>query len=392
MRKDNKTFEENLKRLYVLSGIKPINESKSSLSTVVETLKINDVNYGIVKESGSYYIKSTKSDIINESTLSYIGGEANRREYKYNSYADALKNLNMMKINMQESFTPQEVDEDTDMDAASDTGEEMGAPEMTEQLEKDIMGDQNGAPGQGGGMPPAPEPAPQGMPPAPDQGGIPPAPEVAPAPAPDQSSNPAQDAEFAQNGDGGDQIDHFVGKLTGELRNQTESLDSNRLKGIINSVLAAVDLQKIDPDTRFEIGKRIKDGKNEQEGDDSGSDGSAAPAPEGQPQPETAPTPAPEQGAPEEQPVQEVFNEVDDLKINEFFHSNRKEVIMEGQKLKVKNILVETKGNQVILTKGDKFFTYNVSDKTIGKLNQLKEHKTTKLMNEEIANYFKKNI
>lgn len=393
MRKDNLSFEDKLKRLHVLSGIKPVNESRQggTLSTVVETVKINETNYGIVKENGFYYIKSTKADTINESTLDYIGGLANKREYKFNSYSDALKNLNMMKINMQESFTPDEIEEDTDMDAQSDAGEEMGAPEMMEQLSKDIMGDQNQDPAQGApeGMPPAPEAAPQAAPaPAPAPEAMPPAPEAAPAP----QTSPDQDAEFAQGGGQQDQVDHFVGKLTGELRTNAESLDSDRLKGIINSVLAAIDLQKIDPDSRFEIGKRIKDGMNAQEdgGEEQnnvGGEPEAAPAPA----PEAEPAPA----APEEEPMQEEVaevNEVDDLKINEFFHNNRKAVVLEGSKLKVKNIMVETVGNKVILTKGDKSHTYNVSEKTIGKLANLIEHKATKLMNEEIANFFKKKI
>jgi len=400
MRKDNRTFEEKLQRLHVLSGIKPINEDenrKGTQSTIVESHKIGGLNYVIVKESGFYFIKTSESDVINENTLKYIGGEANRREFKYNSYADALKNLNLMKqVSLQESWSSnigfskdfKDVSEDTDMDDSAEAGMAMGMTndDMKEQLEKDIMGGQDGSQPQGN---PAPQGAPAPEAPMPEPQAPAPEPQGQPAPAPEGGSpTPEQDAEFAQGNDGGDQIDHFVGKLTGELRQQTETLDSNRLKGIINSVLSAIDLQKIDPDTRFEIGKRIKDGSNKQEGDDEDSQDAA---PEGQSQ-QSAPAPEPQGGAPEEQPMQEKFNKVDDQKINEFFHNNRKEVIMEGSKLKVKNILVETKGNNVILKKGDKSFSYNVSEKTINKLNQLKEHKSNKLMNEEIANFFKKKI
>ena len=400
MRKDNRTFEEKLQRLHVLSGIKPINEDenrKGTQSTIVESHKIGGLNYVIVKESGFYFIKTSESDVINENTLKYIGGEANRREFKYNSYADALKNLNLMKqVSLQESWSSnigfskdfKDVSEDTDMDDSAEAGMAMGMTndDMKEQLEKDIMGGQDGSQPQGN---PAPQGAPAPEAPMPEPQAPAPEPQGQPAPAPEGGSpTPEQDAEFAQGNDGGDQIDHFVGKLTGELRQQTETLDSNRLKGIINSVLSAIDLQKIDPDTRFEIGKRIKDGSNKQEGDDEDSQDAA---PEGQSQ-QSAPAPEPQGGAPEEQPIQEKFNKVDDQKINEFFHNNRKEVIMEGSKLKVKNILVETKGNNVILKKGDKSFSYNVSEKTINKLNQLKEHKSNKLMNEEIANFFKKKI
>jgi hypothetical protein len=203
MRKDNKTFEDNLKRLHVLSGIKPINEdTRSRVATIVETTKAGGLTYGIVKEGGSYYIKSTASDIINESTLDYIGGEANRREFKYNSYPDALKQLNLIKINLQECSNKME----------EPIAEEETAPVM-ERFNTDIAQD---TPPEGNpdmGMPqqqaPAPMSEPSPMPPAPEAQSEP---EPAPMPAPEapaaEPQSPEGNNEFGEEG-GEDQIDHY---------------------------------------------------------------------------------------------------------------------------------------------------------------------------------------
>lgn len=401
MRKDNTTFEDRLKRLHVLSGIKPVNENnQGTLSTVFDTQKIGDVTYGIVRESGFYFIKSTASEIINESTLNYLGGEVNKREYKYKTYADALKNLNLIKIGLQEGLSYNEVAEEETIETAP----------VMERLNTDINQ-----------QPPAPEgmPSPE-MPMAPTQEPAP-MPEPAPAPAPEPAPEPQAPVapeggdEFAQ--DGGDQIDHYVGKLTAELRNAgDEELNGDKVKGVLNSVLAALPIDKIDPDTRLEIARRVKEGKSKGDDDDAPVDDATV---QGQ-NPEPAPMPEPT-----EQPVQEAhydwnkcekdqekeygsketadkvcgaikaghvhedFDEKDDLKINEFFHKNRKNVIYENNKLKVNEILVESDGNSVKLTKGEKSFSYLVSENTINKLNQLIEHKKDRILNEEIKNYFK---
>ncbi len=527
MRKDNISFEDKLKRLHVLSGIKPINEEarKGTQSTIVESHKINELNYAIVKESGSYYLKTTTSDAINESTLSYIGGEANRREYKFNSYADALKHLNLIKqVTLKESIAEESIEEGIDgvpvqrqktpffpeeqallkgsglvlknhnlaiyidpvtnkavysinkqpMDGINGDGQnnedgytitwENGQSFQQSTLEDAIKMAQN----QGKNDHPVEERLEQDI--APEQSAQAPAPQADPTPAipdsaPAPSPAPAPEPAPAPSADGGvapdsapdsalmggeempqeNQIDHFVGKLTGEIRNEgNEELTGDRLKGILNSVLASMPLERIDPESRLQIAKRVKDGKSHQEnnGDenDLGSDVQGVADTPVDAAPQSEPAPAPEEpiaendftGGPKAYPEREItsnslgkakklvvktnqeigakiadigaggkehnvktdaaWDAKDDKKINEFFHNNRKNVIMEGTTLKVKNMVVEFTDNTVVLSKGDKSHTYLVSEKTIGKLSQLKEHKAEKLMNEEIAKFFKKTI
>lgn len=96
---------EMLNRTRELMGMEPIRENHGN--SFVELTKVGpDGNiYGIVRENHEYYIKVTnkKTNIIAED-FKYIGGLQNKKDQSYESYAKAIKHLNLKFININESI------------------------------------------------------------------------------------------------------------------------------------------------------------------------------------------------------------------------------------------------------------------------------------------------
>jgi hypothetical protein len=83
-------------RIKALMGVSTINENNTK--SVVELTKIGPDGkaYAIVRENHAYFIKSTdkKNGLISED-FNYIGGLQNKSSESYNSYAKAIKHLNL---------------------------------------------------------------------------------------------------------------------------------------------------------------------------------------------------------------------------------------------------------------------------------------------------------
>lgn len=96
--------ELKLKRILEISGVEDhseLNESeiKGRLSTVLHEAKASDgTDYAIVQEGKYVYIK-----VDNGNGYEYISGVQNIHEHSYKHYADALKNLNLMFKQINES-------------------------------------------------------------------------------------------------------------------------------------------------------------------------------------------------------------------------------------------------------------------------------------------------
>jgi len=397
MKKNTQTFEDKLQRMREISGIKTSEPKVGTPTTIIESTKgIDNVNYVIVKEEGSYYIKTTKSDVINESTIDYIGGLKNKiGKFKYDSYAEALKNLNMMMITLNESWNFEKKDEDKaeDSEDKGDESEEKDedAEKIEERFAKDINDGSEGippAPGEGGEVPmdqpapaapsqdaapaPMPEPAPepQAEPaapapePEPEMGGE--APLDAPAPQGDEGlADDDSDLEDPAGDPAGEGIDHFVGKLTAEIRNAgQEEMNPDKIKSIMNSIISALPLNFLPAEERLVLARRIKRGgqKEKSEMDEIS-------------------IPMDEIITPLDKPTSQFknphdFDQQDDLKINEFFDKiDKTALIAEENKIQYNNILIEgtNKGN-LVLTNGDKKFKFNVSEATFNKFQTLTAH------------------
>ncbi len=97
--------DEKLARILENAGIKKdsINESKplyGKMGNILhEAVAANGAEYGIVQEEKHVYIK-TKNE---NGEYDYLTGVQNIHEHSYKSYADALKHLNMMFREINES-------------------------------------------------------------------------------------------------------------------------------------------------------------------------------------------------------------------------------------------------------------------------------------------------
>lgn len=193
--------------------------------------------YGIVKEKDGYYVKKG----LNENTLDYIGGLFMKNKNRFNSYAEALKRLDLLKGQDLQEATKYVLKKGGSAQPPADAA--MDAP-----------------------PPPAPElPAapPSDMPPADD---VPPSDEMpqmdVPSDAPEADAAPAPDASQGEEkqtkrSDYMSEIQRSVGKLGQSLRDVKEKLESDDIKYVINMVLSAIDMEKLDAEDREDIADRF---------------------------------------------------------------------------------------------------------------------------------------
>ena len=267
--------DEKLKRILELTYY---NEKKNkSVSTKPELVKESTTGgvYGIVKEKDGYYVKRG----LNEQSLDYIGGMFMKNKNRFSSYAEALKRLELIKgqEELQEAtkyvLKPNKSENDA---PAPDMGGEMAPP-----------------------PPPSAEPAPEigGAEPAPDMGGAETAPEIGGAePAPDMAGGESPEGGDSKRSDYMAEVQKFAGKLGQELRDQQEKMESDDIKYVLNMIISAVDLEKLDLEDLEEIGKKFE--RDEEEGSEELPDetSSEEPSPEEEPIPAEEPAPDSELG------------------------------------------------------------------------------------------------
>jgi hypothetical protein len=214
--------------------------------------------YGIVREKDGYYVKKG----LNESSLDYIGGMFMKNKNKFSSYAEALKRLELLK------------------------GQEMLNEDITKYVLKTTKPTQEM---------PMPEPAVDSAP-APS---MPPSDTEAPAdsvdnmdaPMPDAEGEPeAMSPEESKRSDYMAEIQKFSGKLGQELRDQQPKMESDDIKYVLNMIISAVDLDKLDEDDIEEIGKKFE--RDEEMGSEEMPQADAE-APEAEPESDEV-VPAPE--------------------------------------------------------------------------------------------------
>lgn len=247
--------DEKLKRILELTYY---NNNKKSSSTKAELVKESKTGgvYGIVKEKDGYYVKRG----LNESSLDYIGGMFMKNKNKFSSYAEASKRLSL--IQGQEELH----------EATKYVLKPQVAP--TTQAEA-----------------PMPDPS-MDMAPAPDMSGEAPAPDMAAADAPTPDGGDMGTDPNATPDMGGDEsgkrssymaeIQKYAGKLGQELRDQHESMESDDIKYVLNMIISACDLDKLDDEDIEEIGKKFERdeevGGEEPTGEEPAMEPSAEPA------------------------------------------------------------------------------------------------------------------
>ena len=234
--------DEKLKRILELTYYNEKNKkTTSSKPELVKESKTGCV-YGIVREKDGYYVKSG----LNESSLDYIGGMFMKNKNKFSSYSEALKRLELLK--------GQE-----ELNEATKYVLKPSSPK-TESPLSDPAADAPIAPP----MEPSDEPAP-----APDMPSDMemPGPEAELEPSPESSEGGEESAE-SKRSDYMAEVQKFAGKLGQELRDQHMKMESDDIKYVLNMIISAVDLDKLDLEDLEEIGKKFDRDEEEEGGEE----------------------------------------------------------------------------------------------------------------------------
>jgi len=234
------------------------NDTKKNIDAEYITESSNGF-YGIVKERDGYYVKKG----LTESTLDYIGGLFMKNKNRFSSYAEALKRLELikgeeniiqedtkyvLKLNKTKSKTSAPVDSTpppipSELPPASKMGgnvPDMGGdvPDMGGDV-PDMGGD---VPNMGGDVP--------------NMGGDVPNMDND-VPNMDNDTSDLSEEDYLKS------IQKLTGKLGEKLRDFDEKLKGEDVKYVINSVLSAVDLDKLDETDKEDIIDQFDDEENE---------------------------------------------------------------------------------------------------------------------------------
>jgi len=230
--------DEKLKRILELTYYNtPKKTTTTSNKAEIVKESVNDAVYGIVKEKDGYYVKRG----LNENSLDYIGGMFMKNKNKFSSYAEALKRMDLLvgqeKLNEATKYV---------LKSKSDN-EAVPAPEAA----------------------PAPEsiPTPE-VPPAPENEEVPFEPEGGETATPEGGEEVPMAPEGDESGKPSDymaEVQKYSGKLGQELRDQKQKMESDDIKYVLNMIISAVDLNKLDDEDIDEIGKKFNREEESQE-------------------------------------------------------------------------------------------------------------------------------
>ena len=248
--------DDKLKRILELTYYNNPNKKSQPKTTELVSESKNGGVYGIVKEKDGYYVKRG----LNESSLDYIGGMFMKNKNRFSSYAEALKRLELVK-------GQENLNEATKYVLKQNKPQEEPIAEPTSDVPAPMPDDM-------GGETEAPMPD--------DMGG------ETDAPMPDDMGGEDMGSEESMDASGKPsdymaEVQKFAGKLGQELRDQKEKMESDDIKYVLNMIISAVDLDKLEEEDIEDIAKKFE------RDEDFGSD-------------EEVPTEEPEMGG-EEEPV-----------------------------------------------------------------------------------------
>jgi hypothetical protein len=247
--------DDKLKRILELTyyGNKQNTTSSSSTSKIERISESSNGVFGIVKEKDGYYVKRG----LNENSLDYIGGLFMKNKNRFSSYADADKRMNLLSS--------------VELNEATKYVLKQNKPESQPMLPSDDMGAE---------MPPMDSGQPMGEPSPSDEMGaeMPPSDEMgAEMPPSDEMGAEAKPSDYMA------EVQKFSGKLGQELRDQKSKMESDDIKYVLNMIISAVDLNKLEDEDIEEIGKKFdrdveEDADSDVETPDVPSDDEAAPS------------------------------------------------------------------------------------------------------------------
>lgn len=213
--------DEKLKRILELTYYKNSNnKTTKSNPEYISEAKTGGV-YGIVKEKDGYYVKRG----LNESSLDYIGGMFMKNKNKFSSYAEALKRLELLR-------GQEELHEATKYVLKTNKPQE-----ETPVSEPDLDV-------------PTPTDGVENLP-TPTDGGE-------DLPIPTDGGEETTDSSEGKPSDYMSEVQKYAGKLGQELRDQKQKMESDDIKYVLNMIISAVDLDKLDIEDLEDIGKRFE--------------------------------------------------------------------------------------------------------------------------------------
>jgi hypothetical protein len=247
--------DQKLKRILELTYY---NEpKKTKLVNKPEMVKESVIGgvFGIVKEKDGYYVKQG----LNENSLDYIGGLFMKNKNRFSSYAEASKRMNLLlgSSNLNES-TKYVLKQKSNEQSPKMPSPDMPSPDMS-------------SPDMSSPDMPSPDSQSSDMP-SPDMS----SPDSQSSDMPSPNSN--MDKSVETNPEGGNsnkrsdymsEIQKYSGKLGQELRDQHQKMESDDIKYVLNMVISAVDLDKLDLEDIEEIGKKFNRDEEEPTSDDT---------------------------------------------------------------------------------------------------------------------------
>jgi hypothetical protein len=217
--------DDKLKRILELTYFNN-NNKKATTSTNAELVSESKTGgiYGIVKEKDAYYVKRG----LNESSLDYIGGMFMKNKNKFSSYGEALKRLDLLKgqEELQEA-TKYVLKASKPKEEAPMAEPTMDAPVAPATDELPAIEDL-----------PSEEPATDELP-SDDM-------------STDGEESPSKRSDYMA------EVQKYSGKLGQELRDLHDRMESDDIKYVLNMIISAVDLDKLDLDDIEEIAKKFE--------------------------------------------------------------------------------------------------------------------------------------
>ncbi len=282
--------QDKLNRVLDLMGkMNTLNESKSYSELELVKKGPNGIVYGIIRENHDYFIKTsnkTSGKFLAED-FSYVGGLQNKYDERYNSYAEAIKHLNMKFDMLNESYG---IDSNTNIfesDGVAFGGgagfgfvmEEDDEDDEKNEEKKEIISDADADLEEQKKVlkvdtPKSEEPVEDEV--DVDMGG-----DIADVEFDEETEETEEGGdEFGDEGmedEEGDEdgdtkkIQKYTGKIGQMLRDMGEA-DLDLEKYVINSIISAMHLDEMDEEDKEDIIEKIESG-DEEEGDDFDMEG-----------------------------------------------------------------------------------------------------------------------
>lgn len=244
--------DEKLKRILELTYYNSNKGGKKKSSEIIKETKTGV--YGIVKEKDGYYVKRG----LTEETLDYIGGLFMKKKNRFNSYGDALKRMELLSGQEQLNEATKYVLKKNNPEPQSE------APVASPTTDIPPVETQGQTP-----IPQSEIPAPEGEIPTEPESEI-------PVPEDEMGDEESSEGDYLKI------IQKLSGRLGQKLRDFAEKLEGDDIKYVINMVLSAVDLDKLELEDKEEIISKFEDEEipTDEMGNDEISNDEEIPQPE----------------------------------------------------------------------------------------------------------------